>query len=322
MAETNEFSALDDSAEKKKYYDHDGFWKDLIARFFYPLLMRSLPELYVKADIAKEPHFLDKEFRDILNTSDPDLHTSPHFADYVLEVPLKSGEVEWVLLHIEAQGPRGGNLAVRMHHYECLIYAHYRREPIALAIITDRRPKNEAAYYSYSDCGTELVYRYNILAVRDLGEQELLSSENPIDLVLYATKGALDCKEELQKYRYLRTLAKLLAERGWSLADKRDLMLFIERVINLKDEQLMDQYREYQRQFDEEGKSMYVSLVERSVRREYEQEFKLKLEQELEQKLVEERQSSARKMLARQMSIDVIADLTELSEDEIRGLMD
>jgi hypothetical protein len=45
-----------------------------------------------------------------LNTADPEIRTNPHFADYVLEVPLKNGSVEWVILHIEAQGRGGGNL--------------------------------------------------------------------------------------------------------------------------------------------------------------------------------------------------------------------
>ena len=125
-----------DSPDKQGNFDHDGFWKDLIKRFFPSLLKFALPELYEKADLTKEPRFLDKEFTDILNTGDREIHTSPHFADLVLEIPMKNWGVEWVLFHFEAQGPWGGNLAERMNHYRCLIYAHYRKEPVALAIIT------------------------------------------------------------------------------------------------------------------------------------------------------------------------------------------
>ena len=48
----------------------------LIERFFGPFLLRALPELYVDADLSQEPRFLDKEFRDILQTSDLELHQS------------------------------------------------------------------------------------------------------------------------------------------------------------------------------------------------------------------------------------------------------
>ena len=95
--------------------DHDSMWKDLIKKFFPYLLKRAMPELYAEADRGAEPRFLDKEFRDILNTADPGIHKSPHFADFVLEVPLINGEDEWVILHIEQQGPVGGNLPNRMN---------------------------------------------------------------------------------------------------------------------------------------------------------------------------------------------------------------
>ncbi|MDR3076670.1 MAG: hypothetical protein LBU26_05165, partial [Synergistaceae bacterium] len=43
---------------KNERADHDGMWKDLIGRFFYPLLKRALPELYSDADTGTEPRFL------------------------------------------------------------------------------------------------------------------------------------------------------------------------------------------------------------------------------------------------------------------------
>jgi hypothetical protein len=76
--------------------DHDGMWKDLIRKFFPYLLKRAIPGLYAEAELSAEPKFLDKEFRDILNTADPAIHKSPHYADYVLEVlnrPEFSGEL-------------------------------------------------------------------------------------------------------------------------------------------------------------------------------------------------------------------------------------
>ena len=162
----------ENSHDKQKNFDHDCFWKDLIDRFFYSLLKRATPELYEKADIKIEPRFLDKEFTDILNTGDREIHTSPHFADFVLEVPLKNDSETWILLHCEAQGPKGGNLAERMLHYCCLIYAHYRRHPVALAIITDGHKKEER-FFSHSHFGTEIVYRYNNLVLADLDGEEL-----------------------------------------------------------------------------------------------------------------------------------------------------
>jgi hypothetical protein len=69
----------------------------------------------------------------------------------------------------------------------------------------------------------------------ELDDDALLANENPIGILLYAAKNALHAKAEHQKYRYLRVAMDCLAERGWDRKDKHDLMLFIERIIDLRD---------------------------------------------------------------------------------------
>jgi hypothetical protein len=86
----NNLSAIankENAGEKAQRFDYDGYYKDLIECFFYPLLKRAAPRLYEIADTVVKPRFLDKDFRDILNTGDPTIHTSPYFADFVVEVP-------------------------------------------------------------------------------------------------------------------------------------------------------------------------------------------------------------------------------------------
>ncbi|GHV48883.1 hypothetical protein FACS1894204_13370 [Synergistales bacterium] len=317
MTKTNKANIQQDNIEtpngdsdKTERFDRDGFWKDLTERFAYSLLKRAIPELYEDADRETKPRLLDKEFRDILNTSDPEIHTNPHFADYVLEIPLKNGEAEWILLHLEAQGSGGGNLPERMNHYRCLIYAHYRREPAALAIVTDKRPVNESDYYSHSHYGTAVSYSYNNLVLSELDDDELMSSDNPIDLALYAAKCASRSKEELQKYNYLYTLTDLLSERGWDMEDKRNLLNFLERIMNLKDKQLRIKYEEHIEQLDKEGKVMYVSVVEEK----YVAKGMEKGREEMAKKM-------ARNLLASGVSLDVIAKSADLPPDKIQALM-
>ena len=61
----------DAGAKNPERFDHDSLWKDLIDRFFWHILEMVLPDLYIDADTSKQHSFLDKEFRDILNTADP-----------------------------------------------------------------------------------------------------------------------------------------------------------------------------------------------------------------------------------------------------------
>jgi predicted transposase/invertase (TIGR01784 family) len=235
-----------------------------------------------------------------------------------MKVPLKDGSEEWVLLHIEVQGRQGGNLAERINHYRCLIYAHYRREPVALAIITDKRPVDEPSYYSHSRFGTEIIYRYSNLVLSELNDDELVSSDNPTDLVLYAAKFALRAKEELQKFNFLRKAVELLDERGWSLNDKRDLLLFTERIINIKDEGLIRQYREFLEQHSKEGKAMYVPLILRDSAAEIEQRGR---EEGREEGKLEGKLEVARNLLANGVSPDIIAKSADLPLEKVRALM-
>ncbi len=95
-------------------------------------------------------------------------------------------------------------------------------------------------------------------------------SDNPIDLALYAAKCALRSKQERQKYDYLKVLLDLLGQRGWSRDDKRDLLLFLERIIDLRDKELEKEYVEYRYKLSREGNIVYIPLGERELAREIE----------------------------------------------------
>jgi len=316
-------------SRKREKFDFDSYWKDLIERYFYPLLKRAIPELYEKADVTKKQSMLDKEFRSILNTSDPTIHTSPHFGDFLIEVPMKDGSESCVLLHIESQqGSGGGNLAERMNHYRCLIYAHYRREPVALAIIAGALRKKER-FYSHTHYGTEVVYRYNNLVLAELDDGELKTSESPIDLALYSAKCSFKAKEELQKYKFLRTLTELLADRGLDRNEYRDIDNFMRRIINLTDETLQEQYLEFRQRLAKEGKLMYDWLKQteervaerRGMEKGIEKGMEKGIEKGMEKGVEKGKEEVARNLLANGIPLEVITKSTGLPEKRVRALM-
>ena len=89
----------------------DLLWKDLLARFFVPMLQSLLPDLARDIDGEREVVFLDKELRRLARFTrqpeggEPDAN---RFVDLLADVPLRSGENAWILLHAEVQG-RGSN---------------------------------------------------------------------------------------------------------------------------------------------------------------------------------------------------------------------
>ena len=288
----------------------DNLWKDIVQRFFYQMLQRAIPALYEDADREKEPRFLDKELRKVAYAAPG----GAHVADFLVDVPLKNGGSEWVLLHIEVQARGGDSLPFRMFLYKSLIFALYKRESAALALITDKRPRNEPALYRSNLYDTETIYRYNRLVVPELDEAELLGTDNPFDLALCAASRALKSRrDEQQKHRYLKELLGLLGDRGWSHDDKHRLLLFIERVINLRDRELVLDIVKYEEEMEREGKVMYVSLREQVYTERAIEQGKQEGRQEMAQQTV-------RGMKSLGLPIDAIAKVTGLSEAEIERL--
>lgn len=225
--------------------DYDGWWKDVIEHYWPDFLLWALPELYENADLTKKPEFLSKELRDTIHLPDGEDHAAAYFVDELVKIDMKDGGEEWVLFHIEIQGPGGENISFRMMLYCCRIFGHYRRMPIGLAILTSPRPSERVGVYETARYGARIAYQYNHIEVFNLDDEELLSSDNPFRIALYAAKKAVLCKnEERQKLIYLRKLTRLLFEKGFTDYERRDVLLFIARVINLKDTSLKHDYLE------------------------------------------------------------------------------
>lgn len=243
--------------------DKDGIWKDAVEQYLPLLLKRMMPELYDDVDFSQEVTFLDKELRDTIQVSLSAEHNAAKYVDTLVQVPLKTGKNQWVLLHIEVQGKGGEDISFRMILYCCLIFAHYRRMPVALAILTDKRPSNETlGMFKFSGYGTELIYKYNLFEVYNQSDEELLNSDNPFDSFIYASKkysGYMSEDAQNVKLEYLLKITRNLYERGLNEQDRTRIIIFISRLINLEDHNLRDQFFEEIKKL--EGKSNMAELT-------------------------------------------------------------
>ncbi len=250
--------------------DKDGIWKDAITQYLPLLLKRMMPELYEDADFSQDLKFLDKELRDTIQVSQSDEHNATRFVDTLVQVSLKSGRNEWVLLHIEVHGEGGEDISFRMILYCCLIFAHYRRMPVALAILTDKRPLKETpGKFEFSEYGTELMYRYNVFEVYKQRDEELLSSDNPFDSFIYAAKNYSNYKkEDAQKVKleYLLKIMRNLYVRGMNEQDRRSILVFISRLINLKDAEMVNQFIEELKRLEGESNMRELTWLEERFR--------------------------------------------------------
>ena len=244
--------------EEKERADYDGLWKDAIERFLPQLLERVLPDLYADIDFSVKPEFLSQELRDSVQRH----NNAAVYVDELIKLALKDGDSAWILLHIEVQGPGGDTISGRMFHYMTLIYAHHRVMPVALAILTSRRPLEVIDEYSVENhYGTKLSYKYNCFEVYGQNDEEMLQSNNPFDLIFYAVKNTSKTSQK-KKYALLLNITRMLAKKGWSEDDRRDLFSFIVRIVNLTDTELQQKFIEEVK----EDKMAELTFVEKYFR--------------------------------------------------------
>ena len=250
--------------------DKDSIWKDAIKQYLPLLLKRMMPELYEDVDFSQDLTYLDKELRDTIQVTLSEEHKAAKFIDTLIQVPLKTGKNQWVLLHIEVQGEGGDNISFRMILYCCLIFVHYRRMPVALAILTDKRPSKETpGVFEFKEYGTELIYKYNLFEVYNQKDEDLLNSDNPFDSFIYAAKKySKYMKEDAQKekLKYLLKITRNLYGRGLNEQDRRRILVFISRLINLKDAGLRKQYFDELKKLEGESKMRELTWLEEYFR--------------------------------------------------------
>ena len=148
--------------------------------------------------------------------------------------------------------------------YCSLIFAHYRRMPVALAILTDKRPASETpGVFESAQYGTKLLYNYNIFEVYNHSEEELLNSDNPLDCFVYAARDYdVYRKDENLKYRYQLKIARNLAARGYNEIERDYIFNFVTRIVNLRDRDLRNEFFDELRRMKGEDKVAELTWIE------------------------------------------------------------
>lgn len=216
--------------EEKKKINHDILWKNVIRAYFRDFLALFMADLHKDIDWRRKIQFLDKEFFELFGEE----KIGRRDADSLVKVYLKTGEEQWLFIHIEVQSYYDKLFHERMFEIYYRIRERHTKNIVAMAIFTiaDRMP----ARLEEEKYGTRLLYEYVNCYIDEYKEQELLESKNPFSIVVLASFYALHNKVESDKlklFRFKRELFRLLIERGKSLRSIRELFTFINLTINL-----------------------------------------------------------------------------------------
>jgi hypothetical protein len=298
--------------KKKIKVRPDLLWKELLETFLYAALEVFYPALYDAVDLEKKPIFLDKELRI------PGMRQGQKITDLLVDVPLKTGGMAFLLLHIEIQGTNTGEpFHVRMYQYSCLITLRLKRPFTALAIRTTQRGRTEEVMYEDECFETRHLFNYRTVFLDQMDENRLLAmKENPVAL---ATVGAIRMlragKLEPRRFEYARELLRLLKDRKYSIDICIQLTQFLEGITALSTAKLLEKFGEEMDNLLKEVEPMRIMtpVLSKVLKKKSYEWGKL-------DGVLEGQQKIARSMLAEAMPLDRIAKFTDLSVEEVEAL--
>ena len=249
--------------KKSKKRNFDSPWKEALTIFFQDFLKFCFSEAAEEIDWQKGYVFLDKELQAITQ----DTATGMRTVDKLVKVFKTGGEEVWVLVHIEVQGQKDKAFSERMYIYYYRLFDRYRVPVVSVALLIDSDENWVPKDYCISLWGTEVQFKYMLLKLLSYRSQKeaLENSRNPFAVVILAQLEALALTKKNQAEANLASklkLTRLLYEKGWGREAICHLFRFIDWLIQLP-EDLVINYEEEIERLEGEKKVAYVTSIER-----------------------------------------------------------
>ncbi|MDU9050030.1 MAG: hypothetical protein Q3M30_14370 [Candidatus Electrothrix sp. Rat3] len=189
-------------------------------------------------------------------------------ADRLLEVYLKDGGAEWILIHIEVQSYRDRTFAERMYVYNYRIFDKYRRKAVSVAVLIDSDRNYRPDSFSTEQFGCTMHFTFPAIKLLDFDCEGLAQERNPFAVVTRVQLAKLQSERDPdRRYSFRMELTKELYDRAYTKEQVIRLYRFIDYVLTLPKPKALE-FRNALEQFEEGRKMPYVTSTERIAREE------------------------------------------------------
>ena len=250
--------AKDKQAALRSQYDSP--WKQAVEGYFPDFMSFFFSHIHDEIDWNKEPVFMDNALEKITR----DAEIGRRYADKLVKVWLKTGELAWVLIHIEVQASRETNFSERIYVYRHRIWEKHKVDVASLVILCDDEQNYRPNKYKKGIWGCELNFTFPIVKLLDFAENwaKLESNNNPFAIVVMAQLKAKEIKDGQERKYWKFRLTRMLYERGYEKQDIIELYCFIDWLLVLP-EDLEEEFVRELCAFEKEKTMQYVSSIER-----------------------------------------------------------
>lgn len=240
--------------------DFDSPWKEALDLFFESFVELFFPEAHADIDWGRPCESLDKELQQIT----PEAQIGRRYVDKLVKVWLKTGEEQWVLVHVEVQMTDEAQFPWRMYVYNCRIFVRYNKKVASFAVLGDDNPDWRPQSYGYRLWGTEAGLTFPIVKLLDYATKrtELEESDSPFSTVILAHLDTQETRRNLGERKDRKfALVKRLLERGWDARRVRQLFNLIDWLMELPKD-LRTEFCEQVAHYEEEKRMPFVNTFE------------------------------------------------------------
>lgn len=253
--------------------DMDGGWKDIIGEYLEEFFEFFFPGFHEIIDFSRGWTFLDSKLNQIIADSD----NIKRDADKLVEVYLKTGEVEWILIHIEVQSYRDPDFATRMYIYNYRIFDYSyrildqdkrRKKVVSLALLIDEDKNFRPDCYEVIVANFQNTFRFPVAKLVDYDEKELENNDNPFAIATRIQLKKIEAGKDVDKrYNFKLNFTRELYRKGYSREKIIAVYKFIDFILVLP-KPLAIKFKVEHEKIEEKRKMPYVTSNERLAKEE------------------------------------------------------
>ncbi|MEW9674897.1 DUF4351 domain-containing protein [Lentibacillus sp. L22] len=283
--------------ESPGYTRHDQLFKQLINTFFEEFLEAFFPDIHHNIDFHSIQPYPQEVYTDLIQGNTRRL-------DIIVETKLKGTDTV-IIVHIEPQNEKQDNFHERMFRYFSLMYNKYQKPIVPIAIFSYSEKWERDEYTMEFPFAHVLTFQYLTLHLRKKNWRDYIKSDNPAAAALLSKMGYKKEEKVQVKIEFLRMMTRMELDP----ARERLIYGFFETYLILSEKEEEEMAKEIKQLPDAEKiMELPISYEERGIEKGKE------IGKEIRTKEV------AREMLKKGMSIELIAEVTRLSEQEIKQL--
>ncbi|AXM88204.1 transposase [Anoxybacillus ayderensis G10] len=286
--------------------DHDRLFKELIQTFFEEFIVLFFPAMHEHIDFHHLSFLSEELFTDVTAGE-------KYRVDLLVETKLK-GEDGLVIVHIENQSYVQPSFPERMFIYFSRLFEKYRKPIVPIAVFSYDTIRDEPSTFTLQfPFGHVLDFRFFTLELRKQNWRNYVRNDNPIAAALLSKMGYTESERVELKKQFLRMLVRLELDE----AKQRLLFGFFETYVKLSDEEerrLRSEVNEMETKEKEQVMELIISYEQKALEK--------GREEGVEQGIKQGMKRLVQTMAKKGMSVKDIANVTDLSEEEVKQFVE